>query len=243
MTAAAVNPASVAMHVPDGFFTAPMAAAAAVIAVVGLAVCIWGARRELDERTAPLAGLIAAFIFAAQMINFPVGAGTSGHLLGGALAAILVGPFTGALCVSVVLIVQALLFADGGVTALGINIILMSFVTVAVSYGLFRLLLKILPRSRGSIVASSFVAALASVPMSAITFVILYAIGGASSIPVMTVFWAMVSVHVLIGLGEAVITAAAVGAVIGIRPDLVYGARGYLPQVALAPRTPTPTAA
>ena len=94
------------MHIPDGFIDAPVSAAAAVIAVGGIAVCLRRASRELDDRTAPMAGLVAVYIFAVQMLNFPVAAGTSGHLLGGALAAILVGPYTGALAVSVVIIVQ-----------------------------------------------------------------------------------------------------------------------------------------
>src|SRR5438093_2641233 len=110
------------VHVPDGFINAPVSAATGVVAAGAIAVSLRGARRELDERTAPLAGLVAAFIFAVQMLNFPVAAGTSGHLLGGALAAILVGPFTGVLCVSVVLLMQGILFADGGLTALGVNI-------------------------------------------------------------------------------------------------------------------------
>src|SRR5512144_3148443 len=100
------------MHVPDGFIDAPVSIAAGAVAVAGVGLCVRGARRELDDRTAPLAGLVAAFIFAAQMLNFPVAAGTSGHLLGGALAAALVGPYTGALCIAVVLLVQ-MFFADG----------------------------------------------------------------------------------------------------------------------------------
>ena len=118
------------MHVPDGFIDAPVSIAAGVVAAGGIAVCLRGARQELDDRTAPMAGLVAAFVFSAQMLNFPVAAGTSGHLLGGALAAILVGPYTGALCVAVVLLVQGLLFADGGLTAIGVNILNMSLVTV-----------------------------------------------------------------------------------------------------------------
>ena len=113
------------MHVPDGFLDAPTSIATGVVAAAAVGVALRGARRELDERTAPLAGLAAAFVFAAQMFNFPVGAGTSGHLLGGALAAVLVGPFTAVLCLSVVLLVQALLFADGGITALGTNVVLL----------------------------------------------------------------------------------------------------------------------
>src|ERR1041384_1745179 len=110
------------MHMSDGIVNAPTSVAFGVIAVVAIGFCAVKARSELDERTVPLAGLVAAFIFAVQMVNFPILPGVSGHLLGGALAAILVGPFTGALCVAIVLVVQSLLFADGGVTALGTNI-------------------------------------------------------------------------------------------------------------------------
>jgi cobalt/nickel transport system permease protein len=223
------------MHVPDGFINAPVSVAAGVAAAGAVAVSLRGARRELGaspvalagaERTAPLAGLVAAFIFAVQMLNFPVAAGTSGHLLGGALAAILVGPYTGVLCIAVVLLMQGILFADGGLTALGVNITVMGVVTVVVAYALFRGLVKVLPRTRRSITVASLVAALASVPAAAGAFTLIYAIGGTTNVPVGKVLTAMVGVHVLIGIGEAVITMLTVGAVIAVRPDLVYGARG-----------------
>ncbi|MGW4910210.1 energy-coupling factor ABC transporter permease [Streptomyces sp. NPDC004270] len=213
------------MHVPDGFIDAPTSAVTAVVAAGALAVSLRGARRELDERTAPLAGLVAAFIFAVQMLNFPVAAGTSGHLLGGALAAILVGPYTGVLCVSVVLLMQGILFADGGLTALGVNITDMAIVTTVVAYAVFRGLLKVLPRTRRSVTAASFVAALLSVPAASVAFTLLYAIGGTTDVSIGKVATAMIGVHVLIGIGEAAITALTVGAVIAVRPDLVYGAR------------------
>ncbi|MFE2985551.1 energy-coupling factor ABC transporter permease [Streptomyces sp. NPDC059262] len=214
------------MHVPDGFINAPVSAAAGVVAAGAVAVSLRGARRELDERTAPLAGLVAAFIFAVQMLNFPVAAGTSGHLLGGALAAILVGPCTGVLCVSVVLLMQGVLFADGGLTALGVNITDMAITTTVVAYLVFRGLVKVLPRKRRSITVASFVAALLSVPAAAVVFTLIYAIGGTTDVSIGKVATAMVGVHVLIGIGEAVITALTVGAVVAVRPDLVYGARG-----------------
>ncbi|MFE1950222.1 energy-coupling factor ABC transporter permease [Streptomyces sp. NPDC059524] len=214
------------MHVPDGFINAPVSAAAGVVAAGAVAVSLRGARRELDERTAPLAGLVAAFIFAVQMLNFPVAAGTSGHLLGGALAAILVGPYTGVLCVSVVLLMQGVLFADGGLTALGVNITDMAITTTVVAYLVFRGLVKLLPRGRRSITVASFVAALLSVPAAAVVFTLLYAVGGTTDVSLAKVTTAMVGVHVLIGIGEAVITALTVGAVVAVRPDLVYGARG-----------------
>jgi len=226
------------MHVPDGFINAPVSVAAGVAAAGAVAYSLRGARRELggaagqvtgvgEERTAPLAGLVAAFIFAVQMLNFPVAAGTSGHLLGGALAAILVGPYTGVLCISVVLLMQGLLFADGGLTALGVNILVMGVVTVLVAYGLFRGLLRVLPQRRSSVTAASFVAAVISVPAAAVAFTGLYAAGGTADVELAKVFTAMAGVHVLIGIGEAAITAATVGAVIAVRPDLVYGAREF----------------
>ncbi|MDX3457547.1 energy-coupling factor ABC transporter permease [Streptomyces sp. ME02-8801-2C] len=214
------------MHVPDGFINAPVSVAAGVVAAGAVAVSLRGARRELDEKIAPLAGLVAAFIFAVQMLNFPVAAGTSGHLLGGALAAILVGPYTGVLCVSVVLLMQGILFADGGLTALGVNITVMAVVTTVVAYAVFRGLVKVLPKKRRSVTVSAFVAAALSVPAAALAFTLVYAIGGTTDVPLGRVLTAMVGVHVLIGLGEAAITAFTVGAVIAVRPDLVYGARG-----------------
>jgi len=214
------------VHVPDGFIDAPISAATGVVAAAAVAVSLRGARRELDERTAPLAGLVAAFIFAVQMLNFPVAAGTSGHLLGGALAAILVGPYTGVLCVSVVLLMQGILFADGGLTALGVNITDMAIVTTVVSYAVFRVLVTMLPRTRRSVTVASFVAALVSVPAAAVAFTLIYSVGGTTDVAIGKVATAMIGVHVLIGIGEAAITALTVGAVIAVRPDLVYGARG-----------------
>ncbi|MFF4587759.1 energy-coupling factor ABC transporter permease [Streptomyces sp. NPDC001388] len=226
------------MHVPDGFINAPTSAVTGVVAAGAIAVSLRGARREQGgtsrssaaesggERTAPLAGLVAAFIFAVQMLNFPVAAGTSGHLLGGALAAILVGPFTGVLCVSVVLLMQGILFADGGLTALGVNVTDMAIVTTVVAYAVFRGLVKVLPRTRRSVTVASFVAALLSVPAAAVAFTFVYWIGGTTDVAIGKVATAMVGVHVLIGVGEAAITALTVGAVIAVRPDLVYGARG-----------------
>lgn len=221
------------MHVPDGFLTAPVSVATGAVAAAGVAYAIRGARSELDEKTAPMAGLVAAFIFAVQMMNFPVVAGTSGHLLGGLLAAVLVGPFTGALCVTVVLIVQALLFADGGLTALGTNITLMALTTAFGGYVIFRGLVRILPKTRTALLISSGAAALLSVPIAAFVFVGLYAVGGAVDIDLARMTAAMVGVHVLIGIGEAAITVVVIGAVLSARPDLVYGARHLTPALTL----------
>ena len=179
------------MHVPDGFLDAPTSVATGVVAAVGIGLALRGARRELDDRTAPLAGLVATFIFATQMLNFPVGAGTSGHLLGGALAAVLVGPATALLCMSVVFLVQCLLFADGGITALGTNIFLMGIVTVVVGWAVFRGLQMVLPQRVSSVPAAAAGAALVSVPVAALAFVGLYAVGGTVDIPLASLTTAM----------------------------------------------------
>ena len=227
------------MHVPDGFLDAATSIGAGLVAAVGIAVALRGARRELDDRTAPMAGLVAAFIYATQMLNFPVGAGTSGHLLGGALAAVLVGPYTGALCLTVVLLIQALVSADGGVTALGTNITLFSVIAVGVGWLVFRGMRQVLPKRLSMVSVAAGVAALVSVPGTALAFVGLFAIGGQAPVPLGAVATAMVSVHVLIGVGEAIITALVVSSVVAVRPDLVYGARPLLADRPLEIRTPT----
>jgi cobalt/nickel transport system permease protein len=216
------------MHVPDGFLDAPTSLGTAAVAAVGVGLALRGARRELDDRTAPLAGLVAAFVFAAQMLNFPVGAGTSGHLLGGALAAVLVGPWTATLSLSVVLLVQGLLFADGGLTALGTNITLMGLVGVWSGWLVFRAIQTVLPKRVSLVVPSAAIAALASVPVTAVAFVALYAVGGQAPVPLDSLVTAMLGWHVLIGLGEAAITGVAVSTVVAVRPDLVHGARRVL---------------
>lgn len=212
------------MHVPDGFLDAPTSIATGVVAVAGVAVALRKARTELDDRTAPMAGLVAAFIFAGQMMNFPVGAGTSGHLLGGALAAVLVGPWTGALCISVVLLVQSLFMADGGITALGTNVTLMALVGCGVGYVVFRLALAVLPKRIASVAPAAAAGALVSVPVAAMAFTGLFAVGGIDALDIGAVFTAMVGWHLLIGIGEAIVTGIVVSAVLAARPDLVYGA-------------------
>jgi cobalt/nickel transport system permease protein len=226
------------MHVPDGFLDAPTSAATAAVAAVAVGVALRGARRELDDKAAPLAGLVATFVFAAQMLNFPVGAGTSGHLLGGTLAAVLVGPWTGVLCLSVVLLVQSLLFADGGVTALGTNILLMGVVGVLVGWLVFRGLQAVLPKRLGLVPWIAAVAAYVSVPVAALGFVGLYAVGGAAPIPLGALATAMLGWHLLIGVGEALITGLVIASIVAVRPDLVHGARRVLKARTVEIRTP-----
>ena len=216
------------MHIPDGFIDLPTSAAFGAAAAIGVVASIKGAGRTLDDRTTPLAGLTAVFIFAAQMINFPVAAGTSGHLLGDALAAVLVGPFSATLALTVVLMVQALLFADGGLSALGLNVFNMSLLGVWLSYGIYLLLRKILPKSRMGLLISATIAAYISVPIAAIGFSIQYWIGGTGTVSAETVLTAMVGTHALIGVGEAIITFLTVSAVLASRADLIYGWRPEL---------------
>jgi cobalt/nickel transport system permease protein len=220
------------MHIPDGFIDAGTSAGAGVVAAGGIAVSLRRAGQVLDEKRIPLAGLTAAFIFAVQMLNFPVAGGTSGHLLGGVLAAVLVGPYLGSLCVAVVLMVQALLFADGGLSALGLNVVNMALVTTFGGYALFLLLRRLLPKTYGGVVAASGIAAGLGVVLASIAFSLEYAIGGTGGASVTAVAGAMVGVHVLIGIGEGVITGLTVSAVLASRPDLVWGARDL---VATAP--------
>lgn len=216
---------NVAMHVPDGFLDLPVSLLGYALAVAILAVAVVKSRAQLDDRTAPLAGLTAVFIFAAQMLNFPVAAGTSGHLLGGALAAILVGPWVAMLVVTVVLTVQALLFADGGLTALGINIINMAIVTVVVGWLVFRLGVRFVKTPKGAAIVAG-VAGFVTVPASAMAFVAEYAVGGTAPVSLAAVAAAMGGVHVLIGIGEGIITGLVVAAVLASRPDIVAGVRG-----------------
>jgi cobalt/nickel transport system permease protein len=232
------------VHIPDGFIDAPTSLAYGVVAAAGISYCLKKGSAELDERAAPLAGLTAAFVFAGQMLNFPVAAGTSGHLLGGVLAAVLVGPWVGATCLAVVLLLQGLFFADGGLTALGLSTFNMSFVGALLGYVVYLGVLKVLPKRSASVPVAAAVAAALSVPLAAASFVLQFAIGGTvDDLSLTAVLSAMVGVHVLIGIGEAVITFLTVGLVMSSRPDLVYGARGLLRRERAAEAAPVASAA
>ena len=213
------------MHIPDGFVDLPVSVAAGAVAIGGVAVAVHKTRDQIGDREIPLAGLTSAFIFAVQMMNFPVASGTSAHLLAGALAAVLVGPWVGVLCVTTVLVVQALLFADGGISALGLNVVNMALVGCLGGWVVFRGLRLVLPRSRAGVVVASGLAAGLSVVLASLAFTLEYALGGTADVSLGAVAAAMVGVHGLIGIGEGLITAAVVGAVLATRPDLVYGAR------------------
>ncbi len=217
-----------ALHIADGVIEMPVAAVFILVGVVAVGVCLLRGRSALDDRLAPMAGVVAAFIFAAQMLNFPVLPGVSGHLVGGALAAMLVGPWVAVLCVSVVVIIQALVFADGGLTALGLNVTNMALVTTAVAYLVVVALLRVLPRTAAGLAVAAFVASVASVVVAALAFVVQYGIGGAVTLEagIGAAAATMAGVHVLIGAGEGVITALALVTVARVRPDLVYVLRG-----------------
>jgi cobalt/nickel transport system permease protein len=213
------------MHISDGIIDAPVSIAFGVVAAAGVTYAAKRARDDLDDRTTPMAGLVAAFIFAVQMLNFPVLPGVSGHLLGGALATLLVGPWLGILCIAVVLLVQGLMFADGGLTALGLNITNMGIVTSLVAAGLVVLLVRRHRPSPRSIWVTAFVIAFASVVLGASAFVLEYAMGGTLSISLATVTKLQLGYHALIGVGEGLITAMTVGTVAATRPDLVWALR------------------
>ena len=217
------------MHMPDGLINAPVSIGAAVIAAGAITVGLKKSKGTLDSQTAPLAGLVAVFIFAFQMMNFPVAAGTSGHLMGGALASILVGPYVAILVMTVVVSLQALVFADGGLSALGLNLLNMGIVSIMVSALFFAGLMKLLPKNRTSIIGVSATVAFISVLASAGAFVFEYSLGGNATYDIASVLISVISVHVLIGIGEAIITGLTIGAILATRADLVYGARKFLP--------------
>ncbi|MEX2550845.1 MAG: energy-coupling factor ABC transporter permease [Nitriliruptoraceae bacterium] len=217
------------MHAPDGFLTAPTAITTGLMSAGAIGGAIRASRPELDDDRIPLAGVTAAFVFAAQMVNFPVAAGTTGHLLGGALAAVLLGPSLGLLVVAVVVLVQALAFADGGLTALGYNLLNMSVVTALGGWAVFRGSRRLLPATTAGVTVAAAVAAFASVLLSAMAFSLEWLFGASAAVPFDRVFVAMVGVHTLIGVGEALITAGVVAAVLAVRPDLVRGADGIGP--------------
>ena len=221
------------MHIPDGFLSNEVAAAVAIPAVAAVAYGLRRAEVELDDRRVPLLGVTAAFVFAAQMLNFQVAGGTSGHFLGAALAAILLGPGLASLVLAVVLVVQAFVFADGGLTALGANVFNMGVVGGVLVGGLMHAARTALPNTRGALLAVAGGGAWLAVMASAAACSVELAVSG--TVPLGTVLPAMLGVHAVIGAGEAVITVAAVSAVLATRPDLIGG-----PDVPVLP-TPVPS--
>ena len=218
------------MHIPDGFLDGKTAVATGALAAAGLGIALWSVRRTFPPRRVPLIGLAAAFVFAAQMLNFPVAGGTSGHLIGAVLAAVLLGPSAAVVVLSSVLILQCFLFADGGLTALGANVFNMALVAPAVGYGMYALVRRVAGRSlRARLLATGFAAWCSTVAASVACAGELAASGTALW---RVAFPAMAAVHMVIGLGEAAITTLVVAAVAGVRPELVH----ETPVAARAPR-------
>jgi cobalt/nickel transport system permease protein len=215
------------MHIPDGFIDGKTAAAAAVLSVTGVGFALKRVRLELPPRKVPLLGLAAAFLFVAQMVNFPVAGGTSGHLVGGTLVAALLGPSAAVVVVTTVLIIQCFLFQDGGVISLGANVFNMAIVNSVIGYAIYRIVSHWLPGARGRIAALAFAAWCATV---------LAAMGCAGqlawsgTIPWTAAFPAMTTVHMLIGLGEGLISAMVFAAISRARPDLVIESNEAGPQ-------------
>ena len=210
------------MHVPDGFINVQVSAATGLLSFGTLWAYIRSAKTLIADKFIALTGMMSALIFVLQMINFPIAAGTSGHLLGGALAVIVLGPRLGLICLSVVVIIQSLLFADGGLSALGVNVLNMAIVTCSTGWVIVKYWLKFIGKNKTSIIGVSVVSGIITVVFSSIAFTLEYAIGGTISIPVSSVLVAMISTHFLIGIGEGVITALIVGLLVRVRPDLVY---------------------
>jgi cobalt/nickel transport system permease protein len=203
------------MHIPDGFLTTQVALTCAVPAAAAVGVGLRRASVDLDERRVPLLGVTAAFVFAAQMLNFPVAGGTSGHFLGAALAAILLGPWLACLTMAVVIGVQAFVFADGGLTALGANVLNMGVIGALLVGGLMHAARAVAPKRILAIAAGgAWLAVMAGAAATALELAL------SGTVPLSTVLPAMLVTHALIGAGEAVITVAAVSAVLSTRPDL-----------------------
>ena len=210
------------MHVPDGFINAPVSIGTGVISFATLWAYIRSAKSLVADKLIALTGMMSALIFVLQMINFPIAAGTSGHLLGGALAVIVLGPNLGIICISIVVVIQSLLFADGGLSALGVNVLNMAIITSLVGWVTISSWKKLFGEANISIISGSIVAGILSVVFSSIAFVFEYALGGTVSVPLGSVLIAMVSSHLLIGLGEGVITALIVSLLLRVRSDLIY---------------------
>jgi cobalt/nickel transport system permease protein len=219
MLLSTVVPSPPEMHIPDGFLSLGVSLICWILAAVGVGLALWRSREALGERQVPLMGVLAAFIFAAQMLNFTVAGGTSGHLIGGALAAILLGPWAGILTMTTVVAIQALLFQDGGLLVMGANILNMAIIASLVGYGIYRGVTMLARGERWGLFVGGFTAAWASVVTAGIACAIQLAFSGTS--PLGVALPAMAGVHVLIGIGEGLITAGALAFVATVRRDLL----------------------
>jgi cobalt/nickel transport system permease protein len=220
---AGTDPVPPQMHAPDGFLSVPVAAVMWILTIAVLFIAVRRTNRTLDERAVPLLGVMAAFIFAAQMFNFQVAGGTSGHLLGGVLAAVLLGPWAGTLVMACVVAVQAIVFQDGGLVALGANIFNMGVVGTLGGFYVYRLLAGLLGGEERARIPAAAIAAWLSVVSGSALMSVELAVSGTS--PLEIALPAMVGVHVLIGIGEALITAAALAFITATRRDLLVAAR------------------
>jgi cobalt/nickel transport system permease protein len=207
------------MHIPDGFVSAPVNAAGYLVSAGVVSLAVRRANTSLEEHQVPLLGVTAAFIFAAQMVNFPVAAGTSGHVLGALLAALLLGPLNACLVMAVVLGMQCLLFADGGLTALGTNVFNMGIVGGMFAYLVFAAIRSVTPGTLWWFLFAAGVASWSSVVAGSAACALELALSG--TVPVTVALPAMLGVHAFIGIGEAVVTVTTLSAVIAARPDLV----------------------
>lgn len=218
------------LHIPDGFLSLVISLIFWVITIITVGIAISKTNKSLGEKQIPLMGIMAAFIFAAQMLNFPVAGGTSGHFLGGALAAMVLGPWAGILVMTAVIAVQGLLFQDGGLLVMGANIFNMGLLTAMIGFGLYR---SVIGRGKGTRLAVAGVAAWLAVVASALVASLQLWLSGTSRLEI--VVPAMLGVHVLIGIGEAIITVAALSFIEQTRPDLLNkkatsakGGRGWV---------------
>ena len=210
-----------AMHIPDGFLNLPVIVFTSLIAVGLIALALNRVQAEYQEKAVPLMGVCAAFVFAAQMINFPIPGGTSGHLLGGTLVGALLGPWAGSLVMTVVFIVQGTMFQDGGLTVLGANIFNMGLIGTFGGYYLYKAIRFAIGKNKLSgLVVGAAVAAWTSVVVGSTFAALELAISG--TVPLSVALTAMVSWHVLIGIGEALITVVALTSIWRTRPDLFY---------------------
>ena len=210
------------MHIPDGFISVPVAGVTSLLSGAALVVACGRSQEAFGIRRAPILGLTTAFIFAGQMVNFPVAGGTSGHLLGGTLAAIVLGsPWAGMLCIATVFIIQAVLFADGGITALGANILNAGVISVWVGWVLTQTLHRLLGGSQGRLPLAAGIAAGVSVVVASVACAIELVLSGTAAAGL--VLPAMTGVHILIGVGEGLITGGVVAYLATARPDLLPG--------------------
>ncbi len=215
-------PPVLALHIPDGFLSIPVALVGWVALIVMVVFALRQTRQQLNDQQIPLLGVLAAFVFAAQMINFPVAGGTSGHLIGGALIAILIGPWASVLVMTSVLAVQSLLFQDGGLLAIGFNAFNMGVIAAFVGYAAYVMVRRLLGNTRLSQLIGAAVAAWLSVIAAAAATALELALSETAALAV--VLPAMLGVHVLIGIGEALITVAALAFIQQVRPDLMQNA-------------------